>query len=137
MWSSNLPKKPHEHASLPVARQSPQPQGERMFTIKNHTGKFLVTLPVLCVAMASVALAADAAKPLAKQGHGAAPLFLTATNGPVNYLAVINTRTKETNYVPTGGVGGAGGNAGGVAVDGQIAAVVNFGSTNVTIFVRQ
>jgi hypothetical protein len=38
--------------------------------------------------------------------------------------------------VPTGGAGGAGGNAGGVAVDGNLAAVVNFGSSNVTIFSR-
>jgi hypothetical protein len=41
------------------------------------------------------------------------------------------------DFVPTGGAGGASGNAGGVAVSGSLAAVVNFGSTNVTIFVRQ
>jgi hypothetical protein len=34
-------------------------------------------------------------------------------------------------------MGGVGGNAGGVAVSGQTAAVVNFGSTNVTIFTRR
>src|SRR5262249_41646519 len=54
-----------------------------------------------------------------------------------NHLAVINTRTRETDYVPTGGAGGASGNAGGVAVDGKLAAAVNFGSSNVTIFVRR
>ncbi len=65
------------------------------------------------------------------------PLLLTATNGKANYLAVINTRTKQVDYVATGGVGGVGGNAGGVAVAGDLAAVVNFGSSNVTVFVRQ
>lgn len=98
--------------------------------MKNHIGKILATAPLFCAAMASIAVAADEsqAKP--------APLFLTATNGAKNFLAVINAQTKETKFVPTGGSGGAGGNAGGVAVDGKLAAVVNFGSTNVTIFVR-
>jgi hypothetical protein len=73
----------------------------------------------------------------ARQGRNQDPLFLTATNGANNFLAVINTRTKQTDYVPTGGLGGAGGNAGGVAVNDRIAAAVNFGSSNVTIFVRR
>jgi hypothetical protein len=64
------------------------------------------------------------------------PLFLTATNGDSNYLAVINSRTKQVDYVATGGKGGASGNAGGVAVQGDLAAVVNFGSSSVTIFNR-
>jgi len=65
------------------------------------------------------------------------PLFLTATNGDSNYLAVINSRTKQVSYVATGGKGGASGNAGGIAVDGDLAAVVNFGSSNVAIFNRK
>jgi hypothetical protein len=66
------------------------------------------------------------------------PLFLTATNGSANLLAVIDTETQETDFVPTGGVGGVaqGSNAGGIAVQGQLAAVVNYGSLNVTIFAR-
>lgn len=76
------------------------------------------------------------------QAQGAAggdrdPLFLTATNGTANYLAVVNIRTREMNFVATGGAGGASGNAGGVAVSGELAAAVNFGSTNVTIFMRR
>jgi hypothetical protein len=67
---------------------------------------------------------------------GRAPLFLTATNGTTNYLAIINTKTHQTTYVATGGAGGASGNAGGVAVEGSLAAVVNYGSKNVTIFQR-
>jgi hypothetical protein len=68
---------------------------------------------------------------------GRDPLFLTATNGATNYLAVVNTLTRDLSYVPTGGNGGASGNAGGVAVLGEMAAVVNFGSSNVTIFMRR
>jgi len=62
---------------------------------------------------------------------------LTMTNGTGNnFLVVVNTETKETSYLPTNGFGGASGNAGGIAVSGTLAAVVNFGSQNVTIFVR-
>jgi hypothetical protein len=94
-----------------------------MFMKRNHTGKLLAILPLMCA--------------IAAQAASQDPLFLTATNGIANYLAIINTRTKEMDFIPTGGAGGAGGNAGGVAVEGTLAAVVNFGSSNVTIFVRQ
>jgi hypothetical protein len=96
--------------------------------MKTLRARLLAAVPVVCLATASLASGASKA---------AAPLFLTITNGPKNFLAVINTNTKETDYVPTGGVGGASGNAGGVAVSGSLAAAVNFASTNVTIFVRQ
>jgi len=105
-----------------------------MFLTKNQAGQILATLPLLFAAMSSTLAAAERA-----------PLFLTATNGTVtgnassaaNYLAVINTETRQVTYVPTGGMGGASGNAGGVAVEGKIAAVINFGSSNVTIFTRR
>ena len=58
----------------------------------------------------------------AKRGGGQDPLFLTETNGTANFLVVINSRTKQMNFVPTGGNGGVGGNAGGVAVEGKLAA---------------
>lgn len=87
----------------------------------------------LSAAAASTVMGADALD----KGGQRDPLFLTATNGvPNNYLAVINTKTKATSFVPTGGSGGVSGNAGGVAVEGDLAAAVNFSSTNVTIFVR-
>jgi hypothetical protein len=100
-----------------------------MFIMRHHTVKTLATLPLICAAVASAAAA--------EARTAADPLLLTATNGATNFLAVINSRTKQTTYVATGGGGGASGNAGGVAVDGNIAAVVNFGSSNVTIFVRR
>jgi hypothetical protein len=99
-----------------------------MFQSKNRRHKILASAPLIYAAMMSAAVAApDASR---------SPLFLTATNGAANYLAIINTRTKQITYAPTGGMGGASGNAGGVAVSGEVAAAVNFGSSNVTIFVR-
>src|SRR5437899_5973737 len=92
---------------------------------------------LICAVAVSAAFAGDEVLTQAKQGRGQDPLFLTITNGAANFLAVVNTRTKQTDYVPTGGFGGAGGNSGGVAVSGNLAAAVNFGSTNVTIFVRR
>jgi hypothetical protein len=105
--------------------------------MKNRTGRVLSALPLICAAMQSTAIAGDETEALARQARNPAPLFLTITNGANNFLAVVNTRTKVTTYVPSGGLGGASGNAGGVAVEGMIAAAVNFGSTNVTIFVRR
>jgi hypothetical protein len=97
--------------------------------MRSLTVQTLATLPLVCAAVASTAVA--------EAQTTADPLFLTATNGATNYLAVIDARTKQTTYVATGGNGGASGNAGGVAVNGRIAAVVNFESANVTIFVRR
>lgn len=91
---------------------------------------------MLCAAAASTVVAAGQ---LYAQAAASTPdpLFLTATNGTNNSLAIINTRTKEVDFVPTGGAGGASGNAGAVAVSGKLAAVVNFGSSNVTVFQRR
>lgn len=95
-------------------------------------------VPLLCLAAGLTTFSAGL---LAQGGPGGFrdPLFLTATNGSTNYLAVVNTRTKQIDYVSTGGAGGVkpGSNAGGVAAAGEMAAVINFGSSNVTIFVRR
>jgi hypothetical protein len=102
-----------------------------MFRTKNHRRNLVVGLPFLCAALVS-------AQPAVSRG-AAAPLFLTATNAtPNNFLAVVNANSKEVDYVPTGGTGGipAGSNAGAIAVSGRLAAVINFGSNNVTIFQR-
>ena len=108
-----------------------------MFKTNNYLGRVPALMTMMCALAAATAFGAGETLAQAKQGPSHDPLFLTATNGANNFLAVVNTRTKETDYVPTGGFGGVSGNAGGVAVSGPIAAVVNFGSTNVTIFVRQ
>ncbi len=108
-----------------------------MLRTKDRVSRVLGILPAVCAAMASVAFAAQEVPAAAKANRTPAPLFLTITNGAVNFLAVVNARTRVTDYVPTGGSGGATGNAGGVAVEGQLAAAVNFGSGNVTIFVRR
>ena len=100
-------------------------------------GRALAIAPAMLLLAHSMAFAADELQAHAKQNRNQDALFLTATNGTVNYLVTVNTRTREMNLVPTGGAGGAGGNAGGVAVDGRLAAVVNFASSNVTIFVRR
>lgn len=107
-----------------------------MLTKKNCAGHAPAVFPLLC---ALAIAAAPGAGKLHAQAAAAtpAPLFLTATNATNNSLAVINARTQEMDFVPTGGAGGASGNAGGVAVSGNLAAVINFGSSNVTIFQRK
>jgi hypothetical protein len=99
-----------------------------MLKERSRAGMALALFALTCALAAPAAFGADKSR---------APLFLTATNGSTNYLAVIDTVTRETDYVPTGGAGGASGNAGGVAVQGELAAVVNYGSLSVTIFMRQ
>ncbi len=94
----------------------------------NYAGPALALLSLAGSAFAADSIQAKA-KPSAQD-----PLFLTATNAATNVLAIVNTRTKQISYVATGGNGGVSGNAGGVAVSGKLAAVVNFGSSNVTIF---
>jgi len=108
-----------------------------MLNHRNYTNRMPVVTMMICAAAISAAFGADGSLAQAANGGARDPLFLTATNGPNNFLAVVNTRTRETDYVPTGGLGGVSGNAGGVAASGPLAAVVNFGSSNVTIFTRQ
>lgn len=65
-----------------------------------------------------------------------APLVVTASNAPQNQLLVYDTSGQLLQTVPTLGQGGAGGNGGGVAASGDVVAVINFGSQNVSTFVR-
>src|SRR5580658_1778937 len=55
-------------------------------------------------------------------------LVVTASNAATNQLLVYNTADKVIQTVATGGQGGVSGNAGGIAVLGDVVAVVNFGS---------
>jgi hypothetical protein len=111
-----------------------RPKERNKLTRTNYNRIRLATITMMCGMAASSALAAGGE---AAQGSRHDPLFLTITNAATNFLAVVNTRTREVDYVPTGGMGGAGGNAGGVAVNGKLAAAVNFRSSDVTIFVRK
>jgi hypothetical protein len=70
----------------------------------------------------------------AAQGSGA--LIVTASNLSTNQLLVYSPEGTLLQALPTQGQGGVGGNAGGVATRQGRVAVVNFGSNNVSIFVR-
>jgi hypothetical protein len=64
-------------------------------------------------------------------------LVVTATNATNNQLLVYNTSGKLLQSIPTQGQGGAGGNSGGIQAQGNVVAVVNFGSQNVSLFERE
>ena len=66
--------------------------------------------------------------------HG--PLVLTTSNATTNELIVLDTAGHVLRRLPTQGQGGVSGNAGGVAAGHDRVAVVNFGSSNVSIFER-
>jgi hypothetical protein len=65
-----------------------------------------------------------------------ATVVVTASNGPQNQLLVYDATGQLLQSVPTLGQGGAGNNAGGIAAAGTLVAVVNFGSQNISTFVR-
>lgn len=87
---------------------------------------FAFSLPALLVAAASVHA----------ETTGSA-LVVTASNASNNQLLVYDTSGNLVQSVPTEGNGGVGGNAGGIEARGDMLAVVNFGSKNVSIFGRQ
>jgi hypothetical protein len=76
--------------------------------------------------------------------HAAGPdvLVLTSTNSATNEVAVFKLQTTGTPslsldaMLPTGGAGGASGNAGAVQFRGELGAVVNYGSNDVSQLVR-
>ena len=65
------------------------------------------------------------------------PLVVTSSNTPVNQLLVYDTSGTLVQAVPTGGQGGVGGNAGGIATRQSTVAVVNFGSQTVSLLERE
>ena len=75
--------------------------------------------------------------------HGRATLLVTSTNdATANNIVVFRLVTGATpalSYVtslPTGGLGGAGGNAGSVQFSRELGAVANYGSNSITQLVR-
>jgi len=88
---------------------------------------------ILTAASAAVLLL-GAATTASAESH--ASLVLTASNATTNELLVLNTAGAVLERIPTQGQGGVSGNAGGIAASHDRVAVVNFGSSNVSIFER-
>ncbi len=86
----------------------------------------ILTAAAAAVVLMGVATAASA--------EGA--LVLTASNATTNELLVLSTAGTVLRRIPTQGQGGVSGNAGGIAASRDRVAVVNFGSSNVSIFER-
>jgi len=64
------------------------------------------------------------------------PLVITASNAANNQLLVYDTNGTLVRRIPTQGQGGVSGNAGGIAQDHEWLAVVNFQSSDVSIFYK-
>jgi hypothetical protein len=92
-----------------------------------------------CASFATVAAAATlllgTAAP-ASATEASEALIVTASNLATNQLLVFSPAGTLLQTLPTQGQGGVGGNAGGVAARHGRVAVVNFGSNNVSVFVR-
>ena len=91
----------------------------------------------LCVLILLTTPALVATTPLVAAAVDSAPLVVTSSNAPVNELLVYDTSGALVQTVPTGGQGGAGGNAGGIATRQGSVAVVNFGSQTVSLLERE
>jgi len=64
-------------------------------------------------------------------------VIVTASNTAANQLLIYSPAGTLLNVIPTQGQGGVSGNAGGIAQDHDRLAVVNFGSGNVSVFVKE
>ncbi len=63
--------------------------------------------------------------------------IVTASNAVINQLLVYDSKCSLIQTVATQGQGGVNGNSGGIEANGNVVAVVNFGSKNVSIFERR
>src|SRR5579864_1448318 len=84
---------------------------------------------------AMTALLAGTAATAAAEGNQQV-LVATASNTTTNQLLVYDTAGRQIQTLATGGQGGASGNAGGIAAQGSLLAVVNTGSQSVSVFGR-
>jgi hypothetical protein len=73
----------------------------------------------------------------AGSGWNDGDLIVTSSNTSSNELLVYNTRGELVERSKTGGAGGVAGNAGGIAQNRELLAVVNFGSGNVSVFQKR
>ncbi len=81
-------------------------------------------------------IVAGTAHAQAGSGWNDGDLIATASNASSNELLVYNTHGALVEQSKTGGTGGVSGNAGGIAQNHDLLAVVNFGSGNVSIFAK-
>jgi len=82
----------------------------------------------------SVLVPLMAAAPALRAAPDPKTVIVTASNATQNQLLVFNTSGRLIQTIPTQGDGGASGNAGGIETNGDLVAVVNFGSQSVSIF---
>jgi hypothetical protein len=87
-------------------------------------------LALLIPMMAAIPMAQAADDP-----HGTR--IVTASNAATNQLLVYDSHGKLVQTVATEGQGGVSGNSGGIEAKGNVIAIVNFGSKNVSIFERR
>jgi hypothetical protein len=64
-------------------------------------------------------------------------VIVTASNTAANQLLIYSPTGTLLKTIPTQGQGGVSGNAGGIAQDHNRLAVVNFGSGNVSVFIKE
>ena len=102
-----------------------------------HTISFRTRLAgsTLSAITAAVALLLGMSAP-ASASQASEALIVTASNLATNQLLVFSPAGTLLQTLPTQGQGGVSGNAGGVAAHHGRVAVVNFGSNNVSVFVR-
>jgi hypothetical protein len=79
-------------------------------------------------------MVASAASAQSNAGWNDGDLIVTASNTASNQLLVYNTNGGLLEQIKTEGAGGVSGNAGGIAQNHDLLAVVNFGSGNVSVF---
>ena len=95
-----------------------------------------MTIPRILTAVAAAAALAGVATAASAEGAAHRALVLTASNATTNELVVLDTAGHVLRRLPTQGQGGVSGNAGGIAASRDRVAVVNFGSSNVSVFER-
>src|SRR5262245_3465812 len=84
--------------------------------------------------LAVVVLLAAAAAPIDAAQSRNTLVITSSNNAAGNSLLVFDSTGALVQTVPTGGLGGVSGNAGGVAAEGRLVAIVNFQSQSVSLF---
>ena len=96
-----------------------------------------MTQRILSAGAAALLLANGAIDQAFAEGTQHGPYIVSASNSTTNRLMVFSASGALIEQIPTQGQGGVSGNAGGIAAAGRHVAVVNFGSSNVSIFVHE